>query len=272
MKMQSLDKKALKILCDTYWGANGWKDFRVTPADDFAYARAAGLMFEQSSRSHDENVCYAKRIVDEITSEAVADAFVVSLGSRRLDYRSALGSFAFLRHFPVHKGVANDLQCKTCGEYLRTSNEDLNVLNFERFKWGGVRHDKLRYALFDLEQFLSITPPYPSDEDVSILRSLFAAIEASPEKTTADTLEKYLAPVLKSNKSERQTLIAILGLTGILGTSQHPGYLRSFIPYSDREIPSRRFVDMTYPVCWWRRSDGINSEAVDFWFGKYLNP
>lgn len=271
MKMTAPDKKALKILFDTYWGAGGWKNSRETTAEDFEHARAAGLMFDPSSRSHDEIAVCASRAVNEITPEAISDAFIASLDSRRLDFRSALGSFAVLHHFPLHEGLANEHQCKICGEYLRTTNEDLNVLNFERFKWGGVRHDQPRYAVFDLEQFVTTSPPLPSEEDISILRSLFSAIEAAPENTTADTLEKFLAPVVKSNKSERQTLIAILGLTGILGTAQHPGYLRSFTRYADRELPSRRFVDMTYPACWWRRSDGVNSEAVDFWFGRYLN-
>ena len=228
-------------------------------------------MFNPSSRSHDEITVCATRIVSGITHEAIADAFVSSLGSRRLDLRSALGSFAVLRHFPLHDGRVSERQCKICGEYIESTNEDLNVLNFERFKWGGVRHDHPRYAVFDLEQFLTTSPPPPTAEDISILRSLFAAIESAPEDTTSDTLEKFLAPVVKSNKSERQTLIAILGLTGVLGTAQHPGYFDSFTRYDVRELPNRRFVDMTYPACWWRRTDGINQKAVDFWFGHHLS-
>jgi hypothetical protein len=30
------------------------------------------------------------------------------------------------------------------------------------------------------------------------------------------------------------------------------------------------FVGMAYPACWWRRSDGINQEALVYWFGHLL--
>jgi hypothetical protein len=271
MKMITPDKKALKILFDTYWGAGGWKDSRETSPEDLEYAKAAGVMFVPSSRSHDEIMDRAVRIASEVSRIAVADAFVASLGSRRLDLRSALGSFAVLRHFPSHEAESNGRQCKICGEYDQSTNEDLNVLNFERFKWGGVRHDIAGYALFDLEQFSTARSSPPTDEDIGILRALIGATESAPDNTTADALQKHLAPVMKSNKSENETLVAILGLTGILGTDQHPGYLKSFVRSDERELPSRRFVDMTYPACWWSRSDGINTEAVEFWFGHHLN-
>jgi hypothetical protein len=271
MKILAPDKKALKILLDTYWGSGGWKTSRETTAVDFEYARAAGLMFHPSAISHDEITSRAARIAKDINHESIADSFITSLGSRRLELRSALGSFAVLRHFPLHDASVNERQCRICGEYMEATNEDLSVLNFERFKWGGVRHDHPRYAVFDIEQFLTTSHPSPTKEDINILGSLFAAIESAPENTTADTLEKFLAPIVKSNQSERQTLIAILGLTGTLGTSHHPGYLNSFAPYYNRNLPNRRFVDMTYPACWWSRTDGINWDAVNFWFGHRLN-
>ncbi|MEM7012594.1 MAG: hypothetical protein AAF585_14050 [Verrucomicrobiota bacterium] len=270
MKTITPDKKALKILFDTYWGAGGWKDSRETAPEDLEYAKAAGVMFDPSSYSHNEITNRAVRVAGKISPIAVADAFVASLGSRRLDLRSALGSFAVLRHFPSHEAELDGRQCKICGEYDQSSNEDLNVFNFERFKWGGVRHDVVGYALFDLEQFSTTLSNPPTDMDIRILGALIEAIESAPDNMTANALQKHLAPIVKSNKSEREILIAILGLTGILSAIHHPGYLTSFVRSDERELPSRRFVDMTYPACWWRRSDGINAEAVEFWFGHHL--
>jgi hypothetical protein len=69
--------------------------------------------------------------------------------------------------------------------------------------------------------------------------------------------------MLKGNKAEREILIGILGVCGILGTAEHPGYAKSFIRSCDREIPGRRFVDQEYPACWWTAADGINAEALE---------
>jgi hypothetical protein len=160
-----------------------------------------------------------------------------------------------------------------CGVYNRgAEREDLNVLNFERFKWGGVRHDQPLYASLDLQLFQELPRIDPSVGDVAVFKDLLQAIEAAPVTTTSASLEKHLAQVFKSNKAERDTVVGILGLCGLLGVPAHPGYLHRFIPCSERELPGRRFVDMDYPACWWQRSDGINKEALAYWFGHLPAP
>jgi hypothetical protein len=74
----------------------------------------------------------------------------------------------------------------------------------------------------------------------------------------------------KSSKAERDFSVAILDYCRVLGTEANPGYMRRFVPSSDRELPTRRFVDMAYSACWWQRSDGINREALGYWFGHLL--
>src|SRR5262249_5500620 len=101
-------------------------------------------------------------------------------------------------------------------------------------------------------------------------KGVLQAIKAAPAETSSATLEKHLAKAFKSNKSERDALIGILGYCGIIATAEHPGFMRNFVPSSSRELPSRRFVDMAYPACWWKRTDGINQEAIAYWFGHVL--
>lgn len=167
-------------------------------------------------------------------------------------------------------GLGSRQSCTVCGEFLDSHDEDWSVQNFERHKWGGVRHPQVPYAAFDLQQFKAAAPPRPSDNDVAIFRELLRAIEAASPDTTADKLHKHLGPMLKPNKDERDILIAILGIAGILETKEHPGFLLRFIRADERHIPSRRFIDMSYPACWWRRSDGVNHEAVSYWLGQRL--
>jgi hypothetical protein len=264
------DRRALKILFDTYWTSVGWRDekARSTPPADFEYAKRAGVMFDEARLSHDDLVKRALASVHATDRQSVANAFVVSLASRRLDLRSALGSFAVLQHFPRHKATAGQGACAVCGEYDCTSApEDLNVLNFERFKWGGVRHDQPLYAALDLELFERVVALPPGADDVQLLKALFDAIEKAPPRTSSASLQKHLSKVLQSNKPERDAVVAILGLCDILSTKDHPGYMRRFVAWSGRELPDRHFVDMAYPACWWTRADGISQEAIEYWFG-----
>ena len=159
-----------------------------------------------------------------------------------------------------------------CGIYESQGreNEDLNVLNFERIKWGGVRHDQVVYACFDLEQFGHLPSCVPREDDVSLLKELLQCVSEAPSGTTSAALQSSLPKSLKSNKPERDVLIGILGISGILSSRAHPGYLEKFVPYADRALPERRFVDMPYPACWWTDDDGLNQAAVKYWFGHLL--
>jgi hypothetical protein len=265
-----VDRRALNVLFDTYWTSGGWRDHRSrsTPPDDFEYAKQAGVMFEPIRVSHDDIVKRALAAVSGVKRQAVADAFVASLSSRRLDLRSALGSFAVLQHLAKHPAPRGDESCPVCGVYGgRAEQKDLNVLNFERFKWGGVRHHQPLYASMDLELFRTLPRVKPMPADVAVFKGLMKAIDAAPVSTSSAILQRHLNKAFDSNKAERDVVVGILGYCGILATAEHPGYMRRFVPWSDRELPARRFVDMAYPACWWQRSDGVNQEALAYWFG-----
>lgn len=263
-----MERKALQILHRTYWSSTGWRPEgeQVTPPEDFLYAKRAGVMFDPIRLSHDQIARRAVEAAAGVNAGAVADAFLASLSTRRLELRSALGSYVVLRHFPEH-GFSGGRWCQVCGAYDEPwEDEDLNALNFERYKWGGVRHDQPLYAAFDLEQFLRCERPGPVEADLAIFRGLLRAIEAVPGETTAPQLQAKLGKLLPSNKAERDVLIGILGYCGILRTPGHPGYPDRFIPMCERQVPPHRNVEMAYPACWWRGRDGIDRDAVRAYF------
>ncbi len=269
-----MDKKALRILEQTYWSSAGWipEKQRVITPDDFEYAKRA----ERHVRPDSGVARYAcqphQAARSAVTKNEVADAFLVSLSTRRLEIRSALGSFAVLQHLPNHRFSEKRNQCPVCGWYENADDlEDLNVLNFERHKWGGVRHDALLYATFDLEMFSKAVVPVPTDDDRQVFSHILATIRGLGPNDTVPALEKALGKVLKSNKAERYILIDILGLCGVLETRAHEGYSKRFIRWDRRELPNRRFVDAKYPVCWWRGVDGINEAALRSFFGEVLH-
>lgn len=264
----ALDKRALKILTDTYWSAAGWKHRPTVAPSDFAYAKKMGLMFDPDSRTHDQAVAAACKAVSQTYDRQVSQAFIASLGSRRLDLRSALGSFAVGRHLERHSMAAakpGSTSCGYCGEYADAGG-DLNVLNFERFKWGGVRHDNVRYIAFDLQLFASLEIPEPTKKDYASLRSIFDAVENLPATARLKDLERALSKFLRSNSSERRTLIGILGFAGILVDPTRADYRNGFVPCPDRERTAWSKDDWPYPVQWWTGRCGLNQIAVSEWF------
>ena len=196
-----------------------------------------------------------------------ANAFLASLSSRRLDWRSALGSYAVFHLMKPHTYSEDSRSCGHCGMYLTKHLIDLNILNFERIKWGGVRHSQVEYALLDLTLFNECPSPVPTSEDFEIFRELIDTCRRVEKQVTSSALHKHLPQRVKGNKAERDILIAILGLAGILAIAEHPGFASTFIPVSARELPNRRFVDMSYPTCWWSGEAGVNEGALAYFFG-----
>lgn len=266
-----MDKRALKILFDTYWSASGWNRGERRPsAEDFEYAKAQRAMFDPVTPTHDEVVSRLLAVAERLSLRRVADGFLASLSTRRLEWRSALGSYSVARWLPEHEATPGERQCRICGLYAGEHEHDLSILNFERFKWGGVRHADPVYAALDLELFLEESPPSPTAEDIGIFRDLVAPIGAVPSSVTSAALHKHFPVTLKANKSERDQVVAVLGLCGVLGTQEHPGFADRFVPYHQRTLPDRHFVDMAYPACWWSGSDGVNGDRLQELFGHAL--
>lgn len=262
---QAIDKKAQKILFDTYWSSAGWKSEYKTSPDDFNYALNASYMFRPVSLKHNLVV---DRVVEKLKQTeliAITDAFLASLSTRRLDWRSALGSYAISRHFPKHE-FDGEFICNICGEYPKTENEDISIFNFERLKWGGVRHLSPSYISFDLEWFYKHNDPQPLPKDLDIFKSIIDIAGNLPHSAKLNDLERAISKVLPSNKDERRILIQILGYCGILSPSGHRTFFDSFVNYSERHIPAVNKIDWNYPVCWWTGKDGIKKEALKLFF------
>jgi hypothetical protein len=263
------DPKALKILFDTYWSSKGWKENPKTPPEDLAHATAAGVMFPPQDFRHDGVVREILRLRKEVKPRAVADAFLASLTSQRLDLRSALGSYAVARHLPEHKFTESENEdqddCAVCGEPRQQLKEDVNVLNFERFKWGGVRHLNMYYVAFDLARFAETAPLKPTAEDRDLLKGILQAARDADPKLTSSKLEKALAPLIGGSKDTRGKLLEILGLAGVLVPQGYPNFFDAFVPFEEID---ESYGDEEYPICWWRGRDGVNEKAVKYWWPR----
>ena len=261
------DRKALKILFDTYWTSTGWKRENTVSPENFAYAQNAGFMFQPVNLSHDDIVSWLNSSLKAISLENITNAFLVSLRTRQLEFRSALGSFAIAKNFPDHVYQGESYCCSVCGGLQNpTQAYDLSAFNFERYKWGGVRHEHTEYIAFDLEQFAKLERLEPTEQDFDVMRQIIQVVHQCKPTDKPRDLEQRLASVFKSNKAEREILIQILAYCGILRPSKRSGYFQSFTNYFEREIPPTNKIDWTYPVCWWRGSDDINQSAWKYYF------
>jgi hypothetical protein len=274
-----IDPKAKKILFDTYW-RSGWKNVsdQQTDVAHFAYAKEKGLMFDPVTITHDECIHEILQISSELDASAVGKGFLSSLSTRRPDWRSALASYHFAHQMKKHpytsvvsgqsfdmKGnvaqeshtceVCRDLQYGVIGDEIY-EKADVNILNFERIKWGGVRHGELLYTLFDLQRFVDEEIPVPTEKDINIFQSMIQTIATSAQDEYPSALVKRLKDVVKGTHSELENLIEMLAAVSVLKARR-----------TDR--PERGKHDWTF-VTYWRGGDGFNQEAVDTYFGDYL--
>jgi hypothetical protein len=271
----SRDKKALQILLDTYWSPKGWKRDKSIYSADFEYARQAGYMFDPVTVTHDDIITGLLTLRNRVSIEQVTDAFLASFSTRRLELRSALGSFSFAAHFPDHRLVEqasgqtpSGPYCRLCGLYGYSVAEDLNVLSFERWKWGGVRHVDPLYCWFDLTQFEKASLAAPTQEDYSILARIVEIASGLTPNAKPNELEKRISKVIKSNGSERRVLIQILGYCGVLKPAGRCGFLQAFTSSEFRDRPPDHKNDWSYPVIWWQGADGVDRDALNRLFPK----
>ncbi|MDO7907739.1 hypothetical protein Q5741_15110 [Paenibacillus sp. JX-17] len=265
-----MDKKAKKILIQTYWTSSGWKSGGFTfTNEDFNYAKSKGVMFDPLSITHDECIGRLRAIHEgRLTQSQVVNAFLHSLSTRKVHLRSALSSWALTKELPLHSygqpKAAEPMYsaCEYCNEHKLMSNEhyvdeDLNILNFERIKWGGVRLNWLVYCLLDLELLCREEEHTVSEEDIAILKSMLEAVEACGENEAARQLEKRWKGIFPSSKDERDQVMEIWGYAGLLQSTD------------DYRKERGRGTDFN-SMATWRGIDGYRRDKVDEYFGGCL--
>lgn len=276
--------KGKRILLKTFWNSSGYTYNEPTP-EEFALAVKEGYMFEDTCNlSHGETLQRLRQVVSQIDPADVANAFLYSLSTRALEYRSAMGTYYYAKAVPEHEDPPA-WHCSWCHwteghcdfRVQKTKYAEItwwpkhtleNKSNFERYKFGGRNHNQVQYALFDLTQFLKLPKVNPTETDRAMFRAILAAIgELEPRKKAGayrDLLVKK--KIIPSNRIEISSLIDILGLCGILSTAEHPCPEVEFRGYLGIDPPELR-SDIAYPACWWRAENGVNEDRFRKVFG-----
>lgn len=265
-----LDKDAIDSLRAMFAGTGGENYPRTLDKSRIDRAVEVGIMFASSRRAltHDQWVEACQMAGNRVDATQVAEAFLQSLDERRLDLRSALGSFALSRSLPAHPMVAG-WHSSSIGECLFCALQDSternsNYMSYQRFVFGGSAWGDPSYAAFDLEQF-RLAPRAPlCDSAVRIGRAMLDVFRDAPPEETAYTATRKLR-MIKGTNGERAAAVKVLGMTGILRDANHRGFLNDFVPAAHREagpnyIPG---FSLAYPADWWQGGNGIDEDAVD---------
>lgn len=269
--------KGLKILLNFYRS----HDSALTDEQkaDIELAKSEGYMFDYPQPiTHEETMKRLSEVLTKITRKDVADAFLYSLSTRQLEYRSALGSYYFAKSIPAHEFSPNSYNyCKVCGfkEWEsepsdRECRHGLNRINYWRYKYGALSM-KLNNALFDLEQFVKLPPVSPVPEDTEILRRILECTkylpkvtDKSPKLTKAVIHEK----LFKTNKNEVDGLLETLSICGILNSPKYPSMEEKYVNYED--ICYMIYSEVNYPLNMWCANYGVNKERLLKVFGIKL--
>ncbi|MBI5760535.1 MAG: hypothetical protein HZA46_18625 [Planctomycetales bacterium] len=265
-----LDQRAVKILFDCYW-TNGkwklWRDRTLIAPEDYEYAIANGTMFPPRTYSHGDTITETIELARKTDRKQVSDAFLASLATHRMDWRSPLACLIVAKRLRKHTFVSSSSHgtfCDVCGESAYYPNADISVLNFERLKYGGVRHVSPYYITFDLARFHESDRPSSSDvqQGAAVFCKIIRDIQKLPEKSGASDVVRLVSKVLHADVHESRGIAEILGICSVLETPEYPGFLRRFTHASQRDIPAFPRTHLTYPVCWWRRPHGVNFSAL----------
>ena len=264
------DEKTVKLLNKACWCSSGWKSKLDLTKAELEHLRTAGLVRDKVQLTHDGLVDWAMQARKKVTRQEVCRAFVASLGTRYLEYRSALGSYAHLhllkRHSLQTTRELPPIECDICGANptCTVTERDFVTLNFERYKWGGVRHPELYFAAHDLEMFAQLPEAKPTADDWTALKAILDLATDPVQGKSVGKLKKGIKQIIKTNDAEADTLCHILSYAGILATEAFPGYDSKFIAYDDRAA-IKGDNDQDYPLSCWK-GPGIQSTAVQYWF------
>lgn len=225
--------------------------------------------------THDEIISNLFAEYDKVSKKRVVELFLSSLSTRKLLWRIGLPIIAIMRTFPNHLFcVANDSvpsdisPCQVCG-YLQCLNNETEEDISEFLDGGGVLAHYIGDYYYGLKAINSLPSSSPQEVDIEIFHKIIACLKHSSGSIRTVQRELKNIPNFKSNAEERRLLLETLGYCGVFcpleHTSPYSHYVRLHI--APRTSHSS---DWNYPADFWKGRDGVNIEALNFWFGDYL--
>ncbi len=277
-----IDKKALAFLKKYY--LSYMREGQPSECEK-ANAVKSGVLVPDSAVTHSEIIAEIKALSKQISLEAAAKAFLYSLSSGDMRYRSALSSLVWSKALPEHEMISDGGKktewsspvCVVCGcsHGLDTKeNVDWNDYNVFRYlppKQYGREPDYTcaEYVLNDLREFVKLPAVEPCDEDYRILNGIFACVKGMKPHNmdTALLAEIRKRKFFDATGNAIHCILGILSVCGILEGAENKGFLRGYVNYTEHGMGRDGLT--FYPLNFWRGKDGVNYQAVKEIFGSF---
>lgn len=225
------------------------------------------LIFEIKTITHNESVQWLFTELKKIKKHTIINDFIYGTQKSIPGYRAAFSAFAVAQLFPSHDFTGPDVCCAICGGFLEQTI-DLTFVNSIRHTYGSLQILTPAHLAFYLEQHNR--QPHAETPSCDIITKFIIEICKSPPHETPTSLANRLLSTkgMNTKKNEARGLLETLGYAGILETPQHKGYIYQFHPSALRPSKSHKSY-WEYPIDFWTGKDGINLQAMEFWFSEY---
>lgn len=224
--------------------------------------------------NHDEVLSELKQLAQRWTLEEAAQAFVASLWSAPIIWRSLLVGKLIATVIPDHEynPYPSSGRCQICG--IDTVCSVDTSLQWYWLMTNGTPLDGNPFgcmlALRELANEDMV--PNPTEYDRWTFRALLTVIRSLPPETRyskAAPILKKAALLPTKNKFAYSDLLETLALIGLLDTEDYPGMATSFTSYKKRDERPNTRVEVQAPLAWWNSSIGINNGTLTSIFKQY---
>ncbi|MFB6362677.1 hypothetical protein ACFCP7_01270 [Paenibacillus elgii] len=216
---------------------------------------------------HDETIAELKELAERWTIADAANAFVASLWSAPMIWRSLLTGKLIGNAVPEHEYTPypSSGTCQICG-LDSDGATDTSLEWFYRMTSGTpLDGDPFGHVLALRELADARVVPIPNDYDRWTFRAVLTVLRSLPPKTrytkAAQALKKERLLPTRTEYACRD-LLETLALIGILDTEDYPGMATEFTSYIKRDDRPNTRVEVQAPLAWWDSSIGINEKTL----------
>jgi hypothetical protein len=226
------------------------------------------------SPQHEETINELRALAERWTLQDSAQAFVASLWSAPMIWRSLLTGKLIATSLPDHEYTPypSSHKCQICGLDVNDGVDTSLQWYWRMTSATPLDGDIFGHVLALKEMAASQELPVPNEYDRWTLRAVLTVLRNLPPKTryskAADALKK--AQLLPSKKVYvYRDLLETLALIGILDTTEQPGMITAFTSYAERDKRPNTRVEVQAPLAWWDSSIGINEHNLFRIFGGF---